>query len=199
MKMATRTGYTGFQYGQRVCGTSPPTQGDNLMGRNAYYVTGQRSKTLLPGRHLRRLSPATDNAAAAFSGGSLRTNHSFNTSLPSAQVPRQLHRALSRQALTRVWPNWIRIRKAVYRLKNAGSDPPAGTTIVITHGSTPRISINGARRHDQKLSDRVAGITDATILTSQSELELWLLSSDSAKAFITRPSPLLCWMLRSPR
>ncbi|MGD0625260.1 MAG: hypothetical protein ABSB32_11135 [Thermodesulfobacteriota bacterium] len=47
------------------------------------------------------------------------------------------------------------IGKAVYRLANAGANPPTGTTIVIVYGRSPTISINGA-----------AAVTIKTYLTS---------------------------------
>jgi hypothetical protein len=122
-------------------------QGDVLMGRNAYYVTGARSKhSFLADTcatcHLQLTTPPP-----AFSGGGLfGTNHGFT---PSLDICTKCHGSFTGGTVqdsfnTRLAELDTEIGKAVYRLANAGANPPAGTTIVIAYGSSPTISINGA-------------------------------------------------------
>ena len=124
-----------------------PSQGDVLMGRNAYYVNGARSKhSFLADTcvtcHLELTTPPP-----AYSGSGLYgTNHGFTASLNSCT---KCHGSFTGGTVqdsfnTRLAELDTEIGKAVYRLANAGANPPSGTTIVLTLGSTPRISVNGA-------------------------------------------------------
>ena len=140
----------GTQVSTTVNGYAGPheaAQGDVLMGRNAYYVTGARSRhSFLADTcatcHLQLTTPPP-----AFSGGgAFGTNHGFKASL---NICTKCHGTFTGGTLqasvdTRLAELNTEIGKAMYRLKNAGANPPAGTTIVIVYGRAPTISINGA-------------------------------------------------------
>jgi hypothetical protein len=122
-------------------------QGDVLMGRNAYYVTGARSKhsfiaDTCANCHLQLTTPPP-----AFSGGgAFGTNHGFK---PSLDICTKCHGSFTAGGVqdsfdARLAEFDTEVGKALYRLANAGTNPPAGTTIVIVYGSSPTISINGA-------------------------------------------------------
>ena len=140
----------GTQVSSTVNGYAGPheaAQGDVLMGRNAYYVTGARSRhsflaDTCVSCHLELTTPPP-----AFSGsGAFGTNHGFKASL---DICTKCHGSytggtLQASADAKLAELNTEIGKAMYRLKNAGANPPAGTTIVIVYGRTPTISINGA-------------------------------------------------------
>ena len=136
-------------------------QGDVLMGRNAYYVTGARSKHSFVADtcatcHLQLTTPPP-----AFSGGgAFGTNHGFKASL---DICTKCHGSFTGGTIQNSFDASLaqldtEIGKAVYRLVNGGTNPPAGTTIVIVYGRSPTISINGAAAvNRQNLSDRRTG------------------------------------------
>jgi len=180
-------------WGTQVSGTvnaysapHAPTEGDNLMGRNAYYVTGARSKhSFLADTcatcHLQLTTPP-----AAFSGSGLYgTNHSFNTSL---NICTKCHGSYTGGTIqtsfnARLAELDTEFGKAVYRLANAGANPPAGTTIVIVYGSSPTISINGAAAVTIKTYLTAAFPTDAGYHSdiAKANWNYKLLSNDAGK------------------
>jgi cytochrome c553 len=157
----------GTQVSSTVNGYSEPhraAQGDVLMGRNAYYVTGARSQhsflaDTCGACHLQLTTPPP-----AFSGGGLYgTNHGFKA---SPDICTKCHGSYTGGTIQDSFDAKLteldtEIGKAVYRLKNGGSNPPAGTTIAITYGSSPTINISntGAVTIKSYLTG-VAGITD---------------------------------------
>lgn len=122
-----------------------PSQGDTLMGRNAYYVTGARSKHSFLADTCATCHMEMTDPPAKYSYNLMGTNHLFNA---STTICTKCHGAFDGGTIEASFDAARdelkeEIGKAVYRLKN-GVNPPAGTTIVMTIGSTPRISINGA-------------------------------------------------------
>ncbi len=121
-------------------------QGDVLMGHNAYYVTGARSRhsflaDTCAACHLQLTTPPP-----AFSGGGIfGTNHGFKASL---SICTKCHGTFTGGTLQASFDASLSdldkaIQRAIYKVKN-GVNPPAGTTIVIVYGRSPTISINGA-------------------------------------------------------
>ena len=121
-------------------------QGDVLMGHNAYYVTGARSKHSFLDNTCATCHMELTTPPPAFSGGGqFGTNHGF---LPSLDICTKCHGSFAGGTvqdsfITRLAQLDTEIQKAMYRLKNGGTNPPAGTTIVIGYGRSPTISING--------------------------------------------------------
>ncbi len=122
-------------------------QGDVLMGRNAYYVTGARSKHSFLADTCVTCHMELTTPPPAFSGSGLfGTNHGFTA---SSAICTKCHGTYTGGTIQASFDAALaqldtEIGKAVYRLANAGANPPAGTTIVIVYGRSPTISINGA-------------------------------------------------------
>jgi ribosomal protein L31 len=140
----------GTQVSSTVNGYNSPheaAQGDVLMGRNAYYVTGARSRHSFLADTCVSCHMELTTPPAAFSGsGAFGTNHGFKASL---DICTKCHGSFTGGTLqasfdARLAQLDTEIGKAVYRLANAGANPPASTTIVIVYGRSPTISINGA-------------------------------------------------------
>jgi hypothetical protein len=123
-----------------------PAQGDVLMGHNAYYVTGARSKHSFLANTCATCHMELTTPPPAFSGSGLfGTNHGFTASL---DICTKCHGSYTGGTIQASFDASLaqletEIGKAMYRLANLGANPPAGTTIVITYGSSPTISING--------------------------------------------------------
>jgi hypothetical protein len=149
------------QVSSTVNGYSAPhdaAQGDVLMGRNAYYVTGARSKHSFLANTCATCHMELTTPPPAFSGSGLfGTNHGFTA---SPDICTKCHGSYTGGTIQDSFDVELaqlntEIGKAVYRLANAGANPPTGTTIVIVYGRSPTISINGA-----------AAVTIKTYLTS---------------------------------
>jgi len=138
-------------------------QGDVLMGRNAYYVTGSRSRHSFLADTCASCHMQLTTPPPAFSGGgAFGTNHGFKASL---DICTKCHGSFTGGTLqasveARLAQLDTEIGKAMYRLKNAGANPPAGTTIFIAYGRAPTISINGAAAVTFK--NYLTGATGAT-------------------------------------
>ena len=140
----------GTQVSGTVNGYNAPheaAQGDVLMGRNAYYVTGLRSKHSFLADTCASCHMQLTTPPPAFSGGgAFGTNHGFNA---STDICTKCHGSYTGGTIQASFDQSLaqlntEIGKAMYRLKNAGANPPGGTTIVIVYGRAPTISINGA-------------------------------------------------------
>ena len=117
------------------------------MGHNAYYVTGARSKHSFLDNTCATCHMELTTPPPAFSGGGqFGTNHGF---LPSLDICTKCHGSFTGGTVQDSFNSTLaqldtEIQKAMYRLANAGANPPSGTTIVIVYGRSPTISINGA-------------------------------------------------------
>jgi len=140
----------GTQVSSTVNGYAGPheaAQGDVLMGRNAYYVTGSRSRHSFLADTCATCHMQLTTPPPAFSGGgAFGTNHGFKASV---DICTKCHGSYTGGTLQVSFDESLaqlntEIGRAMYRLKNAGANPPAGTTIVIVYGRSPTISINGA-------------------------------------------------------
>jgi hypothetical protein len=132
------------------------------MGRNAYYVTGARSRhSFLADTcatcHLQLTTPPP-----AFSGGgAFGTNHGFK---PSLDICTKCHGTFTGGTVQASFDAKLAdldkaVQRAIYKVKN-GVNPPAGTTIVIVYGRTPTISVNGAAA--QTFTDYLTGVAGLT-------------------------------------
>ena len=172
-----------------------PTEGDNLMGRNAYYVTGARSKHSFLADTCATCHLELTTPPAAFSGSGLfGTNHKFSASLDICTKCHGSYNGGTIQASfdAKLAELDTEFGKAVYRLKNGGANPPAGTTIVIVHGSSPTISINGAAA--VALKTYLTGATGTTAGyhpdIAKANWNYTLMSNDSAKGI---HNPTFCF------
>jgi ribosomal protein L31 len=140
----------GTQVSSTVNGYAAPheaAQGDVLMGRNAYYITGARSKHSFLADTCATCHMQLTTPPPAFSGSGLYgTNHGFKA---STDICTKCHGTFTGGTLQASFDERLaqlntEIGNAMYRLKNAGANPPAGTTIVIVYGRSPTISVGGA-------------------------------------------------------
>lgn len=182
-------------WGTQVSGTAngyaaphEAAQGDVLMGHNAYYVVGARSKHSFIADtcttcHMQLTNPPTEFAGAAPGYG---TNHEFGASMTICTSCHGSYDGgtLQTSFTARLAELDTQIGKAMYRLKNAGADPPAGTSIVITYGRSPRISVAGATSVTfTSYLTGVAGTTSGYVPgIAKANWNYSLVSGDSSKA-----------------
>jgi hypothetical protein len=117
------------------------------MGRNAYYVTGLRSKHSFIADtcvtcHMELTNPPPEYSG----GGAFGTNHGFKASF---DICTKCHGSFTGGTVQTSFESKLaeldtEIGKAMYRLTHSGANPPAGTSIVIAYGRSPRISVGGA-------------------------------------------------------
>jgi hypothetical protein len=142
----TKVSSSGTPAGTSYASPHEAAQGDVLMGRNAYYVTGARSKHSFIADTCATCHMELTTPPAEFSSeGIFGTNHSFAASLT---ICGSCHGSFTSGTVQESFTARLAdldkaVQRAIYKVKN-GVNPPAGTTIVIVFGRSPTISVNGA-------------------------------------------------------